>query len=140
MSLTRHLAFMVCACSSLFGVTFFAREARAAVSQPSGESMPVPTAAGEVSIWTSRGFPMDAGTLAGLFKYHAVNGVMGADMSMDPVRDANTKPGTFSPQCGLTGTIVLHGGGCQNELGWYNATEPPTKPADNQIYTLVPSN
>jgi MYXO-CTERM domain-containing protein len=108
--------------------------------QPSGETMPVPTASGEVSIWTSRGFPMDAGTLAGLFKYHAVNGVAGGDLSMDPVRDAHITPGTFSPQCGLTGTIVLHGGGCLNELGWYNATEPATKPADNQIYTLVPSN
>ena len=57
------------------------------------------------------------------------------------MRDAHTTPGTFSPQCGLTGTIVLHGGGCKNELGWYNATETATtKPADNQIYTLVPSN
>ena len=33
----------------------------------------------------------------------------------------------------------MHGGGCKNELGWYNATEnPATKPADDQIYTLVP--
>ena len=132
---------MVCACSTLFGVTFFAGDARAAVSQPSGEVMPVPTPAGETSIATSRGFPADALTLAGLFKYHMVNGVAGGDMSMDPVRDAQITPGTFSPQCGLTGTIVMHGGGCKNELGWYNATEnPSTKPTDAQIYTLVPSN
>ena len=140
MSLTRRLAFTVSACSSLLAVTFFAGAARAAVSQPSGEVMPQPTASGEVSIWTSRGYPADAGTLAGLFKYHEINGVAGGDMSMDPIRDAQITPGTFSPQCGLTGTIVLHGGGCQNELGWYNATEPATKPADNQIYTLVPAN
>ena len=80
-------------------------------------------------------------TLAGLFKYRAVNGVIGGDMSMIRCATRTPRPGTFSPQCGLTGTIVLHGGGCQNELGWYNATEnPATKPADDQIYTLVPSN
>jgi len=115
--------------------------AKATVMQPSGETMPVPTPAGETSIATSRGFSADALTLAGLFKYHVVNGVAGGDVSMDPVRDAQITPGTFSPQCGLTGTIVLHGGGCKNELGWYNATEKPaTKPTDAQIYTLVPSN
>src|SRR5262245_61328470 len=101
--------------------------ARARVMQPSGEVMPVATASGEVSNLTARGYPADAGTLAGLFKYHQINGVAGGDMSMDPVRDAQITPGTFSPQCGLTGTIVLHGGGCTNELGWYNATDPAQK-------------
>jgi hypothetical protein len=113
MSLTRRLAFAICACSSLLAAPLFSREAQARVNQPppGNEQMPVPTAAGEVSIWTSRGFPADAGTIAGLFKYHVINGVAGADMSMDPVRDAQITPGTFSPQCGLTGTILLHGGG-----------------------------
>jgi MYXO-CTERM domain-containing protein len=139
MSLVGRLAFGTCAVASATAI--FGGAAHAMVKQPSGETMPVPTASGEVSIWTSRGYPADAGTLAGLFKYHEINGVAGGDMSMDPVRDAQITPGTFSPQCGLTGTIVLHGGGCQNELGWYNATEnPATKPADNQIYTLVPAN
>ena len=87
--------------------------------------MPVPTPQGEYSIWTSRGFPMDAGTLAGLFKYHA-DQRRGGRRTCRWIRCAtrNTTPGTFSPQCGLTGTIVLRGGGCKNELGWYNATEP----------------
>jgi hypothetical protein len=141
MRLTNCLAFTVRACLPLVVVTQLPlSDARAVVNQPSGERMPVATAQNEYSIWTARGFPMDAGMLAGLFKYHAVNGVVGADMLLDPVMNADTKPGTFSPQCGLTGTIVLRGGGCKNELGWYNATEPATKPADNQIYTLVPSN
>jgi hypothetical protein len=134
MSLLKHLVLPV------GFVLISAGVADARVMQPSGEVMPVPTASGEVSIWTSRGYPADAGTLAGLFKYHQINGVAGGDMSMDPIRDAQVTPGTFSPQCGLTGTIVLHGGGCQNELGWYNATEPATKPTDAQIYTLVPAN
>jgi len=135
MSLLKHLVLPV------GFVLISAGVADARVMQPSGEVMPVPTPAGETSIATSRGFAADALTLAGLFKYHMVNGVAGGDMSMDPVRDAQITPGTFSPQCGLTGTIVMHGGGCKNELGWYNATEnPSTKPTDAQIYTLVPSN
>jgi hypothetical protein len=129
--------------SVTLAVTAFAgaRDARAMVTQPNGDPAPQATPAAEISVITSRGFAADADTLAGLFKYHIVNGVMGADMSMDPVRDAQITPGTFSPQCGLTGTIVVRGGGCKNELGWYNATEAPaTKPTDAQIYTLVPSN
>ena len=95
----------------------------------------------EVNVWTSRGFPADAGTLAGLFKYHQINGVAGGDITIDPVRDAQTTPGAFSPQCGLTGTIVLRGGGCKNALGWYNTTENrTTPPAANEIYQLVPAN
>jgi hypothetical protein len=125
----------------LVGAAFLDGGVRATVMQPSGETMPVPTPAGETSIATSRGFPADALTLAGLFKYHMVNGVAGGDVSIDPIAAAHITPGTFSPQCGLTGTIVMHGGGCKNELGWYNATEnPATKPTDAQIYTLVPSN
>jgi len=111
-----------------------------ALTQPNGDPAPQATPAAEISVITSRGFPADADTLGGLFKYHVINGVMGADMTMDPTRDAHVTPGTFSPQCGLTGTIVVRGGGCKNELGWYNATEPATKPTDAQIYTLVPSN
>ncbi|HEY7374215.1 MAG TPA: MYXO-CTERM sorting domain-containing protein [Polyangia bacterium] len=138
MSLFRPLAF---ATGSLL-LAIVSGAAQATVMQPTtNEVMPVATPAAEISVITSRGFPADADTLAGLFKYHVINGVMGADMSMDPIADAHTTPGTFSPQCGLTGTIVVRGGGCKNELGWYNATEnPATKPADNQIYTLVPSN
>jgi len=87
---------------------------------------------GEVPEMMQRGFPADSVTLAGLFHYRGEN--------LDPVNDAHLTPGTFSPQCGFTGQIVLHGGGCQNALGWYNATNPATKPASTQIYPLVPAN
>jgi hypothetical protein len=139
MSLVRRLAFGICAVVT--AATISGGVARATVMQPNGDAMPVASPAAEISVITSRGFAADAGTLAGLFKYHMINGVAGGDMSIDPVKDAHITPGTFSPQCGLTGTIVVRGGGCKNELGWYNATEnPSTKPTDAQIYTLVPSN
>ena len=139
MSLTARLPLRIGSRLAVIGfVMAFAGAARAMVTQPNGDPAPQPTPAAEISVITSRGFAADADTLAGLFKYHVVNGVMGADMSMDPTRDAQITPGTFSPQCGLTGTIVVRGGGCKNALGWYNATEPPTVPTT--IYPLVPAN
>jgi len=105
--------------------------ASAMVNQPTGEAMPQPTGAAEIGVVTSRGFPADAVTLAGLFKYQ---------MEMiDPVKDAYTTPGTFSPQCGFTGELVLRGGACKLAFGWYNVTPGSTTPPPaNQIYQLVP--
>jgi hypothetical protein len=117
--------------------------ARAAVNQPSGESMPQPANPNELSCCVvGRGFPADADTLDGLFKYHVdpVTMVAGGDATMNATRDAQITPGTFSPQCGLNGTIVLKGGDCMNELRWYNATTPATKPAASALYLLVPAN
>jgi hypothetical protein len=117
------------------------RPALATVTQPDMTAMPQPASPAEISCCVvNRGFPADADTLAGLFKYHEINGVAGGDIAIDPTVDAHTTPGTFSPQCGLSGTIVLHGGGCHNALGWYNATNPPSVPAPSAIYTIVPSD
>src|SRR5436305_822275 len=85
------------------GAAAWSSAAQATVTQPTGETMPQPTAAAEINVVTSRGFATDAGTLAGLFKYHSINGVAGGDMSLDPIVDAHITPGTFSPQCGLSG-------------------------------------
>lgn len=136
MSLLKRLVFPLSVLSLTVG------EARATVTQPGGtETMPA-IAAGNNEVAccvTGRGFPADADTLMGLFKYHVdANGVMGGDAAIDWRIDAHTTPGTFSPQCGLSGTIVLHGGGCKNSLGWYNATNPPTAPTT--IYQLVPAD
>ncbi len=107
--------------------------ARAQVSEPDGTSLPQPTGAAELAVVTSRGFLASDDTLAGLFAIRGEN--------IDPVKDAHQTPGTFSPQCGFTGQIVLHGGGCANALGWYNATPGSTTPPPAaQIYTLVPAN
>jgi hypothetical protein len=91
------------------------RAAAAAVTQPppGGEVMPQATGATEIALVTSRGFSSDAVTLSGLFKYFAG----GADGALDPVNDASTTPGSFSPQCGLKAEIVLKGGACSNALG-----------------------
>ena len=113
-------------------VVAFTPEARATVSQPTGEIMPNPAPMSEIAIATARGFAADTVTLAGLFKYRME--------ALDPVRDANTVPGTFSPRCEFTGQLVLRGGGCHLALGWYNVTPGSTTPPPaNQIYELVPA-
>ena len=110
-----------------------AKRAGATVTEPDKTSLPQPTPAAEISVVTSRGFLASDDTLAGLFAIRGEN--------IDPVKDAHQTPGTFSPQCGFTGQIVLHGGGCANALGWYNATPGSTTPPTTaQIYTLVPAN
>jgi hypothetical protein len=79
----------------------------------------------------SWGYPPWAVTLHGLFE---------SRMEMiDPIMDAKTDPAVFSPLCGFTGTLVLRGGGCKVDFGWYNAPAPGgPPPPDNEIYVLVP--
>jgi hypothetical protein len=104
----------------------YASVARATVNQPppGNESMPQPAGASELSLVASRGFSASADTLAGLFA--SFNG--GGDASIDPVANAQITPATFMHKCGLTASVVLHGGSCKTAFGWYNATEPATKP------------
>ncbi|HEY4185725.1 MAG TPA: putative metal-binding motif-containing protein, partial [Polyangia bacterium] len=111
--------------------------AQAAVTEPpippatTGESVPKPVPAAEIQVETARGFSTMAGTLNGLFQTRGE--------TLDYVKDAQTAPGTFSPQCGFEGTLVLRGGGCHVGLGWYNVTAgSTTPPPQNQIYQLVP--
>jgi hypothetical protein len=109
------------------------KPARATVMEPDGTPLPQPSPAAEISVVTSRGFMASDDTLTGLFAAR--------NESINPSTDAHQTPGTFSPQCGFTGQIVLHGGGCANALGWYNATPgSTTPPLAAQIYTLVPAN
>jgi hypothetical protein len=109
-----------------------ARRAMAAVAQPTGEAMPNLAPLAEINIATGRGFAADAGTLEGLFKYRGE--------LLDPRRDAQTSPGTFSPMCRFTGQLVLRGGGCHVGFGWYNVTpNSTTPPPPSQIYELVPA-
>jgi MYXO-CTERM domain-containing protein len=75
----------------------------------------------------------DAITLAGLFKFRGEN--------IDPVKDAKTTPGYFSPSCGFAGEIVLRGGDCEITFGWYNVDDPnsTTPPAQEEIYQFLPT-
>jgi hypothetical protein len=103
--------------------------AQAQVTEPNGKMVPVPSPMGEIQVVTSRGFPADSVTLTGLFKYRGEN--------IDSVKNATISPGSFSPRCGFSGQMVLRGGDCTVDFGWYNATEPPTMP--DKINILIPN-
>jgi MYXO-CTERM domain-containing protein len=86
----------------------------------------------------ANGYPQfangDAITLQGLFKWRKE--------MLDPVKDARTTPGYFSPACGFTGQLLLMGGNCNVSFGWYNVTDPnsATPPPANEIYEFIPSD
>jgi hypothetical protein len=129
---SRRAAFAVTA--GLFATVFGAASASAAVTEPNGLMVPQPVSAAETNIATSRGFTAPALTLEGLFAPQCFND------PIDPVADADIQPAAFSPLCGFTGTLVMRGGGCRLDLGWYNANQSGQTPADNEIYTLVPAS
>jgi hypothetical protein len=76
----------------------------------------------------------DAITLQGMFKWRGEN--------IDPVKDAKTAPGYFSPACGFTGQLLLMGGNCDVSFGWYNVDDPnsTTPPAAADIHEIIPSD
>ncbi|HVR20910.1 MAG TPA: hypothetical protein VMS65_14465 [Polyangiaceae bacterium] len=110
------------------------RDARSAVTQPPPDATPLPqpVPAAEIELIRERGFPESAATLAGLFAFR--------NDTLDPSNDATADPGTFRPRCPgtVTAEFVLHGGGCNLALAWYNATGAAPSPSD--FHTLVPNN
>lgn len=76
----------------------------------------------------------DAITLQGLFKWRREQ--------LDPVKDAKTAPGYFSPSCGFSGQLLLMGGNCQVSFGWYNVEDPEsmTPPTADEIYEFIPND
>ena len=80
---------------------------------------------------TGRGFPAAADTLDGLF--------MPTTRSTAAIRARSSKDAHTRRARSLRSAVLAadraQGGGCQNALGWYNATDPATAPAANQIYS-----
>jgi MYXO-CTERM domain-containing protein len=126
---------LLCAATAA-ALSAVATSAQADVFQPAPDStlMPELPNAAETTVVVSRGFKADADSLTGLFQNF--NG--GMDYWLDPVGDASTTPGSFPGQCGFKVQIVLRASACQNAFGWYNATDPATKPS--VIYPIVPAS
>lgn len=102
-----------------------------------GVMLPIPIRYGDFYS-PANGYPQfedgDAITLQGLFKWRRE--------ALDPVRDAKTEPGYFSPTCGFSGQLLLMGGNCNVSFGWYNVTDPngTTPPAASEIYEFIPND
>jgi len=108
----------------------FATPAGAAVTEPNGLVVPLPVPQVEINLAAGT-TPPSVVTLPALF---AARGE-----TLDWQKDALTSPSTFSPVCTFTGELVLRGGACAIDFGWYNVV--PNRagpPPDNEIYVLIP--
>jgi MYXO-CTERM domain-containing protein len=59
------------------------------------------------------------------------------DGLVDYRADAATEPSVFSPLCGLTGSMIMRGGSCNMDFGWYCVDHPPTSNTDPNFVPLV---
>ncbi len=102
--------------------------ARAAVTEPNGLVIPAPLTATEVMVAASTNplFPVVSLDVLFQARGEAVNWQT----------DAQKKPDTFSPACGFEAELVLRGGGCRIDFGWYNVV-PGQTPTDAQIFPLI---
>jgi len=59
---------------------------------------------------------------------------------LESLLDAHVAPAGFFPLCDLTAQLVLRGGTCAVDLGWYNVLPMQAlPPPPEQIYSLVPA-
>jgi hypothetical protein len=106
--------------------------AHAVVTEPNGFQVPIPVADAEIG-FASGYSPPAVVTLSGLFQSRGE--------TIDWAQDAHTAPAVFSPQCAFSGQLVLHGGACKIDFGWYNADPArTTPPPDSEIYTIIPGS
>lgn len=80
---------------------------------------------------TGRGYPASAGELAGVFAWNQ-------DATVDWIKDAKAGPGVFSPLCGFSGKLLLRGGACKLDFGWYNVPANGAAPKDSDIHVIIP--
>src|SRR4051812_1898122 len=109
------------------GLSAWTGSAAAGVAEPNGLSIPQPISA-DAPYQTSA----NSLTLQSLFASR--------NEQIDWQQDATTSPAVFSPLCGFTGTLVLRGGGCKVDFGWYNVNPNNVPPLDSEIYVLVPKS
>jgi MYXO-CTERM domain-containing protein len=104
----------------------------AVVTEPNGLQAPIPVAQAEIGFANTYNPPAVV-TLSGLFQARGE--------TIDWLQDAHTSPEVFSPQCAFTGELVLHGGACKIDFGWYNVDQSRTTPVpDSEIYTIIPGS
>jgi MYXO-CTERM domain-containing protein len=108
-------------------IAFTAGPAAAVVVEPNGLMVPQPQTMLEITTAAMTNPLYPVCSLDALFQARGE--------TINWMTDANKKPDTFSPVCGFTAELVLHGGGCQIDFGWYNVTG--TMPTDAQIYPLI---
>lgn len=99
-----------------------ARTADAQVTQPDGKTQ-VPVPQTQSSDYFDERYTAKTLGLQSLFDYR--------DEAIDILEDAATQPSVFSPLCGLRGSMLIRGGSCKVDFGWYCVDTP------DKIHPLV---
>lgn len=97
---------------------FAAQTASATVTEPDGTVIPSYTSYDYPNTWGADKFNEATLSLQNMF-----NTWEGAG-AIDIQADASATNVTFSPLCGLTGAMILRGGSCKVDFGWYCADDP----------------
>jgi len=114
--------------TATFVATFAGRDARATVTEPDGTVVPQMSSANEISTAAGQNALAPYITLEKLFSARGE--------AIDWQKDAKSKPDTFSPVCGFSAELILRGGGCRIDFGWYNVV-PNHVPTDAEIYPVI---
>jgi MYXO-CTERM domain-containing protein len=132
MTSTRMTRAGLCLAAAMVALCAAGPPARAVVTEPNGLQAPIAVSQAEIG-FAAAFQPPSVVTLSGLFEARGE--------TIDWFNDAHTSPQVFSPQCAFTGELVLHGGACHIDFGWYNAVAgSTTPPPDDQIYTIIPGS
>ena len=89
---------------------------------------------GDYQQYSGNANTLDNMSLIGLFKWYEPDSA--GKPLVDFAKDAQTQPATFNPLCSIQGKMVLHGGGCLVDFGWYCADGTPNP----TIHPLVSSD
>jgi MYXO-CTERM domain-containing protein len=99
------------------GTLVLPHEAAARVTEPDGKTqVPVPQSESTDYFDDSGRYTEKTIGLQSLFDYRSE--------AIDSLEDAATQPAVFSPLCGLQGSMLLRGGSCQVDFGWYCVDHP----------------
>ncbi len=101
------------------GAACLVSPAGAKVTEPDGTVVPIDQTKSHDYTFQPNQFNLDSLGLQNFFDTWEGAGAINA------VADAYSQPATFSPLCGLDGSLLLRGGSCGVDFGWYCADTAP---------------
>jgi hypothetical protein len=115
---THRLMTQVTSASCLLLGLFSATSSEAAVTEPNGLAVPIDQSKSLDYFDTRRYTAATLGIQSLLDTWEDAG-------TVDAYADASATNVVFSPLCGLTGSMILRGGSCQVDFGWYCVDDAP---------------
>ena len=116
-----------CLLLGLFG----ANSSFAVVTEPGGLTVPIPeTSSNDITFDTRRYNVSTVGLQQMLNTWEGTG-------TIDAYADGSAQNVVFSPLCGLTGSMILRGGSCQVDFGWYCTDDAPGSEVIHPLVTAA---